>query len=97
MKFKPIRDIVLIKRETQEVSKGGIILPSTTSDSKTFFEGMVLATGDGILTESGSVAPLRIKTGDRVMFSKSGCIDIKLDDDNFLVMREENILGIIET
>lgn len=94
--FRPIRDVVIVKKsEGAEKTKGGIFIPLTV-DSKTMFEGVVVAAGDGILTESGQVAELKVKAGDKVLYGKSGCLEIQFGGEDFVMMRENNILGIDE-
>lgn len=94
--FSPIRDVVIIKKsDAAGKTKGGLFIPATV-ESNTMFEGVVVAAGDGILTESGKIVELRVKTGDKVVFGKTGCVDIVVDGDNFVMMRENNILGIYE-
>lgn len=94
MNFQPIRDVVLVKKEEITQSKGGIFIPTTVVD-KGSNEGVVLAVGDGIITESGTILSLKVKVGDKVMFGKSGCIEVKIDSQDYLLMRENNILGIL--
>lgn len=96
-KFRPIWDGVLVKRAEVHTTKGGIVIPLTAGKDDVFFEGTVIEAGDGVLTESGNVVPLKVKAGDQVMFGKAGFVEIKLDGDNYLIMRENNILGILET
>jgi len=92
--FKPIRDVIIVKKSgTAEKTKGGIYIPATV-ENKTFFSGVVVAAGDGILTESGKIVELQVKVGDTVVYGKSGCLDIQVDGDDFVMMRESNILGI---
>lgn len=91
--FRPIRDVIIVKKEEVEKSRGGIYIP-TTVDSHTIFHGLVVAAGDGILTESGNVVELKVKKGDRVVFGKSGCVDIQIDGESFVMMRENNVLGV---
>jgi chaperonin GroES len=92
--FKPIRDVIIVKKsDAAERTKGGIYIPATV-ESKTMFAGVVVAAGDGILTESGKIVELMVKVGDKVVFGKTGCVDIVVDGENFVMMRENNILGI---
>lgn len=92
--FKPIRDVIIVKKsEGLDRTKGGIYIPKTV-ESETFFSGVVVAAGDGILTESGKIVELQVKVGDKVVYGKSGCLDIQVDGENFVMMRESNILGI---
>jgi len=94
--IRPIRDAILVKKDEVEMSKGGIIIPKTVGKDDTFFEGTIVAVGDGILTDSGKIAPLKVIAGDKVMFGNSGCADVKIDGKPFVIMREGNILGIID-
>lgn len=92
--FKPIRDVVIVKKSNagEAQSKGGIIIPGT-SDSKGMSEGVVVAVGSGILSESGTIVPLEVNVGDIVLYGKTGCIDITEGGETFVMMREENVLG----
>lgn len=92
--FKPIRDVIVVKKaETAEKTRGGLFIPSTV-DNRTVFHGLVVAAGDGVLTESGNIVELKVKQNDKVIFGKSGCMDIQVDGEDFVMMRENNILGI---
>ncbi len=91
---RPLHDRVIVKRvEEEEKSKGGIIIPETAKEKPQ--EGRVVAVGSG-KHEDGKVIPLDVKAGDRIMFSKYAGTEIKLDGEEHLIMREEDILGIIE-
>jgi chaperonin GroES len=95
MKYRPLHDRIIIQRlEGQEVSAGGIIIPDTAKEKPQ--EGKVIAVGAGIVLKDGKTIPLQVKPGDRVLFSKYGGTEIKLEDENYLVMREDDILGILE-
>ncbi|MEJ2033020.1 MAG: co-chaperone GroES [Deltaproteobacteria bacterium] len=95
MKVRPLNDRVLIKRlEEEEKTKGGIIIPDTAKEKPA--EGKVMAVGPGKRNEKGETIPLQIKEGDRVLFSKYGGTDIKLEGEDYLIMREDDILGIVE-
>jgi len=95
MKVKPLHDRVLVKRlEGEEKTAGGIIIPDAAKEAP--IEGEVIAVGEGRVDENGKVHPLSVKTGDRVIFSKYGGTDVKLDGVEHLIMREEDILGIVE-
>lgn len=96
MKFRPIWDKVLVKRVEAEQTKGGIIIPLTAGKDDTSFEGRVFSAGEGMLSDSGTVVPLKVKEGDRILFGKNGYVEIKIDGESFLVMREDNIFGVIE-
>lgn len=95
MNVKPLHDRVLLKRlEGEEKSAGGIIIPDSAQEAP--IEGVVVAVGDGRVDDSGKVHPLAVKAGDKVIFSKYGGTDVKLDGVEHLIMREEDILGIVE-
>ena len=95
MKFRPLHDRVVVRRiDAEEKTKGGIIIPDTAKEKP--IEGEVIAVGNGKILEDGKVRPLDIKAGDRVLFSKYAGTEIKIDGQEHLMMREEDILGIIE-
>jgi chaperonin GroES len=95
MKVKPLYDRVLVKRvESDEMSKGGIIIPDTAKEKP--IQGLVVAAGQGKLLEDGSTRPLSVKAGDRILFSKYAGTDIKLDGEEHIIMREDDILGVME-
>jgi chaperonin GroES len=96
-KFRPIWDAVLVKRAEVRQTKSGIVIPLTAGKDDTFFEGTVVSAGDGLLTDSGNVVSLKVKAGDQIMFGKNGFVEVKIDGENFLIMRENNILGVIES
>ena len=92
---KPLGDRVLVQPiEEQEVKKGGIIIPDTAKEKPQ--EGEVVAVGEGKYREDGSRQSLDVKAGDRVLFGKYSGSEVKLDDQEFLIMREDEILGIIQ-
>jgi chaperonin GroES len=94
MKFRPLHDRVLIKRiEEQETVRGGIIIPDTAKEKPQ--EGEVFAAGTGKRLENGTVTPLEVKEGDRVLFGKYSGTEIKLDGTEYLILREDEILGIV--
>jgi chaperonin GroES len=96
MKVRPLHDRVLIKRiEEQETVKGGIIIPDTAKEKPQ--EAEVIAAGAGKRNEGGQLFPLEVKAGDRVLFGKYSGTEIKLDGEEFLILREDEILGIIES
>jgi chaperonin GroES len=96
MKVRPLHDRVLIKRiEEQETVRGGIIIPDTAKEKPQ--EGEVVAAGTGKRLESGEIIPLEVKAGDRVLFGKYSGTEIKLDGQEFLILREDEILGILST
>lgn len=95
MKLKPLGDRVLIERlEIQEQVKGGIIIPDTAKEKPQ--EGKVIAVGSGKKLESGEIKPLDVKEGDKILFGKYSGTEVKLNDKEYLIMREDDILGIIE-
>ena len=94
MKFRPLHDRVLIKRiEEQETLRGGIIIPDTAKEKPQ--EGEVIAAGTGKRLENGTVTPLEVAEGDRVLFGKYSGTEIKLDGQEYLILREDEILGIV--
>ncbi len=96
MKFRPLHDRVLVKRvEQEQKSAGGIIIPDTVQEKP--MEGKVIAVGSGIKAEDGKVTPLDVKAGDRVLFGKWSGTEIKIDGDDLLIMKDSDILGIIDT
>ena len=96
MTFRPLHDRILIKRiEERETSKGGIIIPDTAKEKPQ--EGEVIAVGKGKKTEEGKVIALDAKAGDRILFGKYSGTEIKIDNEDYLILREEEVLGIIET
>jgi chaperonin GroES len=93
--IRPLQDRIIVKRvEEEEKTKGGIIIPDTAKEKP--IEGKVIAAGNGKVLEDGKVRPLDIKAGDRVLFSKYAGTEVKLDGVEHLIMREEDILGVIE-
>jgi len=95
MNFRPLHDRILIKRiEEKESVKGGIIIPDTAKEKPQ--EGEVVAVGHGKKTEDGKVIALDVKAGDRILFGKYSGAEIKLDGQEYLILREEEVLGIIE-
>ena len=96
MKVRPLHDRVLIKRiEEQETVRGGIIIPDTAKEKPQ--EGEVMAVGTGKRLENGQVTPLEVKAGDRVLFGKYSGTEIKLDGEEMLILREDEILGILSS
>jgi chaperonin GroES len=95
MKIRPLQDRVIVKRvEEEEMTKGGIIIPDTAKEKPQ--EGKVIAVGKGKITEDGKVIPLDVKAGDRILFGKYAGTEIKVEGEEHLIMREDDILGIIE-
>jgi chaperonin GroES len=96
MGFKPLHDRVVVRRvEEEEKTKGGIIIPDTAKEKPQ--EGEVIAVGPGARNDDGKVTPLDVKAGDRVLFSKYGGTDVKIDGEDLVILRESDILGIVET
>ena len=95
MQVRPLHDRVLVKRSSEEEkSKGGIIIPDSAKEKP--IQGEVVAVGPGRVNEEGKLRPLDVKKGDRVLFGKYAGTEIKIDGDEFLMMREEDILGIVQ-
>jgi len=95
MNIRPLQDRVIVKRiEEEEKTKGGIIIPDTAKEKPQ--EGKIIAVGKGKITEDGKVIPLDVKAGDRVLFGKYAGTEIKIDGEEHLIMREDDILGILE-
>jgi chaperonin GroES len=96
MGLRPLHDRILVKRleETAEQSVGGIIIPDTAKEKPQQAE--VLACGDGRITEDGKVQPMDVKAGDKVVFSKYAGTEVKIDGDELLVIREDDVLGVLE-
>ena len=93
-KFRPLHDRVVVKRvDAEEKSKGGIIIPDTAKEKPQ--EGKVVAVGPGGRDEAGKLTPLDVKAGDRVLFGKWSGTEIKLDGEDFLIMKESDIMGIV--
>ncbi|MGD2131638.1 MAG: co-chaperone GroES [Maricaulaceae bacterium] len=96
MAFRPLHDRVLVRRlDEEEKTAGGIIIPDTAKEKPQ--EGEVVATGAGLKSEDGKVAPLDVKAGDRVLFGKWSGTEVKIDGEELLIMKESDILGVIET
>ena len=94
-KLTPLHDRVLVRRiEEGETVRGGIIIPDTAKEKPQ--EGEVIAVGKGKSNEDGKVRPLDVKAGDRILFGKYSGTEIKLDDEEHLILREEDILGVVE-
>lgn len=95
MNFRPLQDRVLVKRVEEEAkTKGGIIIPDTAKEKPQ--EGEVIAVGGGAIKEDGSVRPLDVKAGDRILFGKWSGTEVRIDGDDLLIMKESDILGILE-
>ena len=95
MKIRPLQDRVIVQRiEEEEKTKGGLIIPDTAKEKPQ--EGKIVAVGKGKLNEDGKITPLDVKVNDRVLFGKYSGTEINIDGEEHLIMREEDILGIIE-
>lgn len=95
MKIRPLYDKILVKRlEEEEKTKGGIIIPETAKEKP--MEGEVIAVGKGMRNQDGKLVKLDVKDGDRILFSKYAGTEIKIEDVEHLIMREDDILGVIE-
>jgi len=95
MKIKPLGDRILVQRvEEEEVKKGGIIIPDTAKEKPQ--QGKVIAVGTGKISEDGKRMPLEVKEGDKILFGKYAGTEVKIGDEEYLIMREDDVLGIIE-
>ena len=96
MNFKPLHDRVLVRRvEQEEKTKGGIIIPDTAKEKPQ--EGEIIAAGSGARKDDGAIVPLDVKAGDRVLFGKWSGTEVKIDDEDLLIMKESDLLGIIQS
>ena len=94
MKIKPLHDRILVKRlEEKEVKKGGIIIPDTAKEKPQ--EGEVIAVGPGKVGENGKRQPMDVKVGDKILFGKYSGSEVKLKDEEFLIFKEDDVLGIL--
>ena len=94
-KIRPLHDRILVKRlEEQEVKKGGIIIPDTAKEKPQ--EGKVVAVGNGKVGDDGKKIPLDVKAGDKILFGKYSGSEVKIDDKEYLILREEDVLAILE-
>jgi len=95
MKIRPLNDRILVKRvEQEEKTAGGIIIPDSAKEKPA--EGEVVAVGNGKLADNGERIAMEVKVGDTVLFSKYGGTDVKIDGEDYLIMREDDVLGIVE-
>ena len=95
MKIRPLQDRILVKRlKEEEKTKGGIIIPDSAKEKPS--EGIVIAVGKGKVLENGTKVSLDVKKGDRVLFSKYGGTEVKIEGEEHLIMREDDILGVVE-
>jgi chaperonin GroES len=96
MKIRPLQDRIVVKRlESENVTKGGIIIPDTAKEKP--IEGRVVAVGNGKATKDGKVRPLEVKVGDRVLFGKYSGTEVKLDGEEHVLLREDDLLAITES
>ena len=94
MKLRPLHDRILVKRMEEETkTKGGIIIPDSAKEKPA--EGEIIACGNGKLDKDGKVIPLEVKVGDRILFGKYGGTEVKIDGEEYLIMREDDVLGVI--
>ena len=95
MKLQPLADRIVVEPlSSEEVTKGGIVLPDTAKEKPQ--EGKVIAVGSGKLDDNGKVIPFHVKKGDKILMPKYGGTEIKIDNKDYLILREEDILGVIE-
>ena len=95
MKIRPLQDRIIVKRIAEEErTKGGIIIPDTAKEKP--LEGQVVAVGNGKVLEDGKVRPLDVKAGDKVLFNKYAGTEVKIEGEEHLILREDDILGVIE-
>ncbi|MFC1890003.1 co-chaperone GroES [Thermodesulfobacteriota bacterium] len=95
MKIRPLQDRIIVKRiEEEDKTKGGIIIPDSAKEKP--LEGNVIAAGKGKVLDDGSIGEMEVKAGDRILFNKYAGTDIKIDGEDHLIMREEDVLGIVE-
>lgn len=96
MKFRPLHDRVVVRRlEGDEKSKGGIIIPDTAKEKPQ--EGEIVAAGPGARDDAGKLVPLDVKAGDRIIFGKWSGTEVKIDGEEFLIMKESDVMGVIES
>ncbi len=96
MKIRPLHDRVIVKRiDSEQKTKGGLFIPDTAKEKPV--EGTVLAVGNGKILEDGTVRKLEVKAGDRILFGKYSGTDVKIDGEEHLIMREDDILGVVES
>ncbi len=95
MKIRPLQDRIIVKRvEEATTTKGGIIIPDTAKEKPA--EGEIVAVGNGKVGDDGKRVALEVKVGDRILFSKYGGTDVKISDEEYLIMREDDVLGVIQ-
>ncbi len=95
MSLRPLQDRILVERmEESEKTKGGIIIPDTAKEKPA--EGKVVATGNGRVGEDGTLIPMELKVGDTILFSKYGGTEVKIEGIDYLIMRQDDVLGVVE-
>lgn len=95
MKIRPLYDRLLVKRVAEEQkSKGGIIIPDTAKEKP--IEGIIVAAGNGRYTDEGTIRPLQVKAGDHILFGKYAGTEVKIEGEEHLILREDDVLGVIE-
>ena len=95
MKVRPLHDRLIVKRsEEEEKTKGGIIIPDTAKEKP--IEGKVIAVGKGKIKEDGTIIPIEVKKGDRILFAKYAGTEVKIDGEEHLIMKEDDVVAIIE-
>ncbi len=95
MSLRPLSDRILVERvEEEEKTKGGLYIPDTAKEKPA--EGKVVASGNGRMGEDGKLLPMDVKVGDRVLFSKYGGTEVKIDGIDYLIMRQDDVLGVVE-
>ncbi len=95
MKFRPLHDRVVVRRiDAEEKTKGGIIIPDTAKEKPQ--EGEIIAAGPGARDESGKIVPLDVKAGDRILFGKWSGTEVRIDGEDLLIMKESDIMGVVE-
>jgi len=95
MKFRPLHDRVVVQRlESDQKTKGGIIIPDTAKEKPQ--EGKIIAVGPGARDENGKIQPLDVKVGDRILFGKWSGTEVKIDGEDYLIMKESDIMGVVE-
>ena len=95
MQFRPLHDRVLVKRlDEEQKSSGGIIIPDTAKEKP--MQGEIIAVGNGSKNDKGEITPLDVKAGDRILFGKWSGTEVKLDGDEYLIMKESDIMGVLE-
>ncbi|MGQ9645192.1 MAG: co-chaperone GroES [Thermodesulfobacteriota bacterium] len=95
MKVRPLHDRIIVKRlEEEDKTKGGIIIPDTAKEKP--YEGRVIAVGDGRIKDDGTKIPMEVKKGDRILFAKYAGSDVKINGEDHLIMKEDDVLAVIE-